>query len=136
MSKRIFSPDQIKELLKNPCVAGCTEKSITYDKGFKVEAVKRYRDEGISAREIFARAGFDEDVVGSKTPRDRLQRWLKIANAKGMKALSEEQRGGPGRKRSLINLTDQEKIKALELQNAYLKAENVFLAKLRAKRKR
>lgn len=40
MSKRIFSEEQIKELLQNPNVEKCSEKSIGYKKEFKLSASK------------------------------------------------------------------------------------------------
>src|SRR5665811_2559470 len=46
MSKRIFNEDQIKELLANPNVSRCSEKSITYGKAFKILAIKKYYEEG------------------------------------------------------------------------------------------
>jgi len=133
MSNRIFTNEQINELLRNPNVLRCSEKSITYHKDFKSRAVKQYQDEGSSALQIFKQAGFNVDVIGRDVPKNCLYDWIKIFKAKGIDGFSKEQRGGPGRRRSPKNLTDQEKIEALELQNAYLKAENAFLARLRAK---
>lgn len=134
MSKRILTQQQIQELLHNEHVVRCSEKSITYHKGFKLLAVKRYRDEGWSASHIFQEAGFDVDVIGRDTPRYRLRDWLKLWKKKGADGLSKEQRGGSGRRRRVNNLPDKEKLKYLEAQVAYLKAENVFLAKLRKQR--
>ncbi len=51
-----------------------------------------------------------------------------------MEGLAETRgKGSSGRPRTK-NLSDTDKIKRLETQVAYLKAENDFLAKLRAKR--
>ena len=136
MSKRIFTKEQINELLQNPNVLRCSEKSITYHRDFKVRSVGQYQDGGLSAMQIFKQAGFNVDIVGRDTPKESLGRWIKTLKKEGVDGFSKEQRGGPGRRRSLKHLTDQEKIEALELQNAYLKAENSFLVKLRAKQKR
>lgn len=137
MSKRIFSSEQISELLKNSNIKTCSEKSITYHGDFKLSAVRQYRDEGLSATQIFKEAGFNLSLIGSDTPKESVRRWVKIVKKHGGEGLSEK-RGynASGRKAVLKNLTDHEKIKALELQNAYLKAENSFLVKLRAKQKR
>lgn len=132
MSKRIFSQEQINEMLKNKNVVRCSEKSITYYKDFKIKAVRQYRDEGIPANQIFKEAGFNIDVIGREVPKDRMYDWVKIFKTKGVASLSAEQRGGPGRRHGFKNLTDKEKIKELENKVAYLKAENDFLAKLRA----
>lgn len=135
MSKRIFNEEQIKELLQNPNVERCSEKSITYRKDFKIEAVRRYRNEGISPNQIFIYAGFNIDVIGRDIPGYCLHRWLKIFRIKGAEELSLETRGrskGGGRPKTNWS-NEKEKIKYLETQVAYLKAENDFLAKLRKK---
>ncbi len=134
MNRRIFTKEQINEMLKNKNVARCSEKSITYHKNFKIEAVQRYQNNGISANQIFKEAGFNLDVIGKEVPKDCLYDWIKVVRIKGIDGLSKESRGGPGRRHSLKNLTDKERIKYLETQVAYLKAENDFLAKLRKKR--
>ena len=136
MSKRIFSPEQINELLNNENVLRCSEKSITYQHRFKIDAVTKYQDEGLSAVQIFKQAGFNMDIIGHNTPVDNLKRWRKIFHTKGISGLSIETRGsGKGGGRPKKNwLDDKEKLKYLEVQVAYLKAENAFLAKLRKKR--
>jgi hypothetical protein len=137
MSKRRFTASQITELLENECVAKCSEKSITYSKEFKSLAVKRY-DEGMTASEVFAESGFDRFLIGKNVPDDRLCAWRRISKAKGLGDLDIETRG---RKKGSVrpkikNLDDKEKIKRMEIEIAYLKAENDFLAKLRAAKKR
>ena len=136
MSKRIFSEDQIKTLLQNPNVAMCSEKSISYHKDFKTEAVRIYRDDGLTPNQIFRGAGFDIDMIGREVPGYCLQRWLKVVRVKGVGELSIETRGrSKGGGRPKVNWSDpKEKLKYLEAQVAYLKAENAFLAKLRKKR--
>jgi hypothetical protein len=133
MSKRIFSEEQIKELLQNPNVERCSDKSITYHKDFKISAVKRYQ-EGLSPLEIFRQAGFNIDFIGREKPKWCLHCWLKIFREKGIKDLSIGTRGRSGGGRPKTNWSnDKEKIKYLETQVAYLKAKNNFLAKLRKK---
>ena len=62
--------------------------------------------------------------------------WNKIYRTKGIKALSTETRGkGGGRPKKVKDKSDKDQIKRLELEIEYLKAENDFLVKLRAKRK-
>ena len=133
MSKIIFTEEQVKELLKNPCVAKCSKKSITYNPDFKVRAVKQHKEQFATIKEIFARAGFNLEVLGERRPEKCLERWSKTYKTKGEKKLAEERRGRLGRPR-IKKLTDADRIKRLEAENAYLKAENDFLAKLRAKR--
>jgi len=138
MSKRIFSEDQIKELLDNPNVSRCSKESITYSKEFKVSAVKKYYEEGCSSRIIFKEAGFNLSIIGKNIPDDRLYLWRKIYKLKGVDKLKIETRGKHhrGGRPRIRGLTDAEKIKYLEIENAYLKAENDFFMKLRAAKKR
>ena len=136
MSKRIFSKEQIEVLLQNPNVAGCSDKSISYHKEFKISAVKRYH-EGLSPNEIFRQAEFDLDVIGRDVADDCLVRWRRIFKNKGESGLKIDgrTRSNPrGRPKDLANLTDKDRLKYLDAQVAYLKAENAFLAKLRKQR--
>ena len=137
MSKRIFTKEEIKELLKNKNISRCSERSITYRRDFKIRSVKEYNDEGLTSNEIFKKAGLDSRLIGRKNPQDCIRRWIKIDKDKGPKALGLERRGGNTRKKQEKpkDKTDKDKIKRLELEIKYLKAENHFLAKLRAKRK-
>ena len=135
MSKRIFSEEQIKTLSQNHNVAKCSDKSITYHKDFKIEAIKKY-DQGMSAKEIFEEAGFDWNVLGKETPRYRIRDWRRVFRTKGIEGLSVESRGKGGGRPKTKWPSDKEKIKDLELQISYLKAENDFLAKLRAEKRK
>lgn len=135
MSKRIFSKKQIEALLQNPNVAGCSKKSISYHKDFKILAIKKHYD-GLPPLEIFKQAGFSINMIGHEVPKKSLHRWRKIFKEKGEKGLKIDGRGqgkAGGRLKNLANLTDKEKLKRLETEIAYLKEENHFLAKLRKK---
>lgn len=134
MSKRRFTAAQMADLRKNDNVAKCSNKAITYGKNFKVGAVKRYQDDGVSAKQIFKEAWFDLDVIGKDKPKACLRDWRRIFKAKGIIGLKTETRGRGGGRPKVKGLTDTQKIKYLEAKVAYLKAENDFLAKLRAKR--
>jgi len=137
MSKRIFTKEQIEELSKNKNVEKCSEKSITYNKDFKVKAVKQYYDEYMMPNEIFEQAGFDLDIIGKGNPRHLLSEWRKVFQNKGVNALNSENRGkakGGGRPRKIKDKSDKDKMERLEATVVYLKAENDFLKKLRAKR--
>lgn len=138
MSKRIFSKDQIRELLTNPNVSRCSNKSITYNKTFKVLAVKKYYKEGCSPNMIFKEAGFNMDMIGKYTPKRCLYGWKKIYKSEGEDKLRVETRGkhNKGGRPKMKGLTDAEKIKRMEIEIAYLKAENDFFMKLRAAKKR
>mgnify|MGYP001597088958 CR=1 FL=1 len=133
MSKRIYNGEQIEQLSKNRNVAKCSERSIAYSRDFKIRAVKLY-EQGSTPTEIFTEAGFDLRMVGRKKPKECLSRWTRFYRTKGIEGLIIETRGRNGGRPKTKNLSDAENIKRLEAKVAYLKAENDFLAKLRAKR--
>ena len=134
MSKRRFNKEQIDKLLENKNVARCSEKSISYAKKFKLAAVKRYNEDGLPASEVFREAGFDLQMIGKYAPKNCLQCWRRAYAAKGESELLVETRGKGGGRPKTKNITEADKIERLEAEVAYLKAENDFLAKLRAKR--
>lgn len=136
MSKRRFNKEQIDKLLGNKNVARCSEKSISYAHGFKLAAIKQYNEDGLPASKIFEDAGFDLYLIGKDTPKECLRSWRRVSVVKGEGELLIETRGrgkGGGRPKTK-NITEADKIERLEAEVAYLKAENDFLAKLRAKR--
>ena len=133
MSKRIFTGEQIKDLLKNKNIKRCSERSITFSREFKINSIHLY-EQGLISTEIFRQAGFDLGVIGKDKPKGYLRDWNSVVRKKGLEGLSEvrgkNSRGRPKTK----NLTKEDKVKRLEAEVAYLKTENDFLAKLRAKR--
>ena len=134
MSKRTFTRAQIDMMLKNTNVSHCSEQSVTSTKDFKLLAIKLY-EQGFTSSDIFREAGFDLDVVGKDQPKECLLRWKKIVWTKGVEGLSEQRgKNGRGGRPRTKGVTETDRIKRLEAEVAYLKAENDFLAKLRAKR--
>ena len=133
MSKRIFTKAVAEQLSRNVNISRCSERSITYSNDFKIKAVKLYK-QGLTSREIFRQAGFDLNTIGRDQPKECLKRWSKMWMAKGENGLVAETRGRLGRPKKPKDLSDRDKIKRLETEVSYLKAENDFLAKLRAKR--
>ena len=133
MSKRLFNKEQIEKLSNNINVAKCSERSITYSNEFKKTAIKQYNEQFLTSKEIFISAGFDMEVIGSSTPKECLKSWNKVYKTKGLEGFIES-RGKAGGRTKTKDLSDADRIKRLEIQIAYLKAENDFLAKLRAKR--
>jgi hypothetical protein len=136
MSKRIFTQEQIAALLENKNVARVSEKSITYHADFKLAAVQRYH-EGLPPSEIFQEAGFSLTLIGRETPAWLLKDWRNIFAAKGPSGLQNDERGKHelgGRRPALKNMSEKDRMKYLEAQVVYLKAENAFLAQLRKQR--
>ena len=116
---------------KNPCVFKCSEKSITYTYEFKKLALEQY-NRGIGSKEIWRRAGLN--MRRQDYPRECLKRWKRIVKRKGFDGLTESSGTKATGRPRIKGLTDADRIKRLELAVQYLKAENDFLAKLRAKR--
>jgi transposase-like protein len=138
MSKRRFTIAQIAELSQNKSVSKCSAKSITYSNDFKLLAIKKYYEKGHSARMIFEEAGLDRRLIGLDVPDACLKRWRKIYKTKGEDRLKVETRGkhSNGGRLKTKGVTGTNKIKRMEIEIAYLKAENDFLVKLRAAKKR
>ena len=136
MNKTIFTEEEKGQLLKNKNISRCGEGSITYSKDFKVKAVKLH-EQGLTPACIFRQAGLDTNIMGRDKPKGCLKRWNRVYRHKGEEGLTIENRGrnSTGRPKKPKDLSDTDKIKRLEAEVAYLKAENDFLAKLRAKRK-
>ena len=125
--------EEIEKLRSNPYVLKCSEKSITYTYEFKKQAVESYR-QGVSPGEIWRRSGFDISRWRKTYTKDCIRDWKEIVEKKGYEGLVES-RGlkSPGRPKTK-GITNEDKVKRLELQVKYLEAENDFLVKLRAKR--
>jgi transposase-like protein len=131
MSKHIFTNEQISRFGENPCVLRCSRKSIDYTQDFKVMALEQYK-QGVSPREIWRRVGLD--TWRSAYPRECMTRWRRISKKKGYGGLKGSSGANSVGRPKTKEVTDADKIKRLELQVKYLRAENDFLAKLRAKR--
>lgn len=136
MSKRLFSPEQITDLLRNPNVAKCSERYVSYSEEFKIQALKLYREQGFSPMQIFIDAGFNPDLIGYDIPKDRLKAWNKLwkrgkfSKKTNMSSSSDKiaQKGRPKNKWS----SEADQIEYLKAKVAYLQAENDFLARLRS----
>ena len=134
MVKKVYTKEQKEFLLRNRNVSKCGKGVITYATEFKIKAVRQYHQEYMTPKEIFVEAGFDIDLIGKNKPKNCLERWGNIYKGKGVSGLLESS-GTRGRPKKAKDKSDKKRIERLELEIEYLKAENDFLAKLRAKRK-
>lgn len=125
-----YSNEEIAELKNNPCVFNCTEKFVHYTYEFKKNALDLY-SHGVGPKEIWRRADFDVTKWNKNYFVLTLRDWKRIVQRDGEEGLNKL--GGLQYDRG-PQYTEKDKIKRLELQIKYLKAENDFLAKLRAKR--
>jgi transposase len=133
-----YTEEQRRLIELNKNVAKCGQRNITYLNEFKLQAVQAY-EQGESPQTIFRKAGFNLSLIGRETAKQKLKDWNRINRLKGPDKLLTETRGkatlGKSGRPKTKGLTEKERIKYLEAQVEYLKAENVFLAKLRAKKK-
>ena len=131
--RTIFSNEEILRLRQNPCVSSCTDRSIIYTYEFKKRALELHA-QGTSSREIWRRAGFDISKWNKDYCKDTIKDWKQIVRKRGFEGLSKLRGTGATGRPKTKGVTESDKIKRLELQVKYPKAENEFLAKLRAKR--
>ncbi len=128
--RTIFSNEEMVELRKNPCVFSCTNNSVNYTYEFKKRSIELHM-EGVTAREIWKRSGFNTDKWKSRYFKGTISDWKDIVKRNGIEGLLKP--GGIQFDRG-PDKTDKNKLKRLELQVKYLEAENDFLAKLLAKK--
>jgi len=133
MNTHTHSSEEINSLSKNPYVKRCSAKSITYTFEFKKKAVEQY-NEGIGSKEIWKQAGFDISKWRKTYSKDCIKDWRNIVKQRGFEGLIKARGKESTGRIKTKGLTDSDRIKRLELQIKYLKSENDFLAKLRAKR--
>lgn len=122
MEKQTYTPEQIKILSKNKSIAHCGSAKTRYTAAFKQAALKQY-NAGLSAVEIFQSAGIDLDIIGKRAPNRLMNQWrtaLRVDLDKNESPLNRPNNS----------------LEMLRSQVAYLKAENHFLAQLRAKKRR
>jgi hypothetical protein len=134
--RTIFSNEEIAEFKEHPCVFHCSERSIHYTYEFKKRALE-LRSQGVSPREIWKQAGFDIERWKKNYTYSTIKDWKRIVVKRGIEGLANfggfQYDGGRSNKKELVEI-ESDKMKRMELQIKYLKAENDFLAKLRAKR--
>ena len=122
MNNKTYTYDQIRQLTKNKNIANCGSTKVRYTKTFKQAAIKQY-NEGLSAVEIFQNAGIDLAIIGKYAPKHLMNQWRKALRVNLDKEANPLDR-------------PHNNIEMLRSQVAYLKAENHFLAQLRAKKRR
>ncbi len=109
--QKSLTEKEINELLKSEFIEKVFKNRIVYTNEFKIMALEQYR-RGLPPVEIFISAGINLNLVGRKNAVNLLLKWSK-EDIKTSEQLSLEQQ-----------------IEELKVQNAYLKAENDFLKKL------
>jgi len=128
-----FSNEELVELRKHPCVFSCTSKSINYTYEFKKHALEEY-EKGFGTKEIWKQARFNTGKWKKHYFRLTIRDWKRIVRRGDLSSLNNQ--GGVQYDDGVTKVlkSEKDKIKRLELQVRYLRAENDFLIKLRAKR--
>lgn len=116
-----LSKYQKQVLSKNLNVLKITTSHVVYKASFKLHAIEQHL-QGVSADEIFKEAGLRLDFFKKDYARNNIKRWLKKYNEEGKAALGVETRGagsgqGSGRPKNPENLTYEELLKVVEIQN-------------------
>lgn len=121
MERKKFTESQIEALSKNNNIAHCGTASVMYTKAFKQEAMRLYSEAGLSAVEIFRNAGIDLNIIGKRAPNRLMNQWRHALRASPKKIIDPLEH-------------PNNNLAMLRSQVAYLKAENHFLARIRARK--
>lgn len=128
MTKKYLTPNQQKELRKNPYVKSVSEKIITYTDEFK-RLVIAESESGKLPREIFEKAGFHVEEIGMTRISRAASRWRIAFKEQGLVGIKDTRKGNSGRKLERT-LSLEEKYARLEAKTRLLEAENELLKKL------
>ena len=127
MGKNYFTPEQVEQLRKNKYVKHVSEKAITYTEEFKEIFLLEYKS-GKSPSQILTEMGFNCKVLG-KSRIDTVSRRVK-AQSKRPEGFNDTRSTESGRPRTK-DLTPEEQMERLKLENEILKAKVEFLSLLR-----
>ena len=127
MGKNYFTPEQVEELRKNKYVKHVSEKAITYTEEFKEIFILKYKS-GKSPSQALTEMGFDCKVLGEDRVDGISRRTRKQSiRPEGFKDTRSTESGRPRTK----DLTPEEQMERLKLENEILKAKVEFLSLLR-----
>lgn len=127
MGKNYFTPEQVEQLKKNKYVKHVSEKAITYTEEFKEVFMLEYNS-GKLPSQILTEMGFDYKVLGEIRVNNITQRVKKQSiRPEGFKDTRSTESGRPRTK----DLTPEEQMEKLKLENEILKAKVEFLSLLR-----
>ena len=129
MGKNYFTPEQVEQLRKNKYVKHVSEKAITYTEEFKEVFMLEYKS-GKTPSLILSEMGFDIRALGQKRITEISYRYKKQSlRPEGFKDTRVDNLH-MGRPRTR-ELTPEEEIEKLKLENEILKAKVEFLSLLR-----
>ena len=127
MGKNYFTPEQVEQLRKNKYVKHVSEKAITYTEEFKEIFLLEYKS-GKSPSQILTEMGFNCKVLGMTRIDGISKRTRKQSiRPEGFNDTRSTESGRPRTK----DLTPEEQMERLKLENEILKAKVEFLSLLR-----
>ena len=121
MSKKAYTREEIEILKANKYVRNCSSKYITFTDELKTEALK-LDNKWVYFRDIFKYFWFPEFIVNSEIPRNSLKDWRHRIKTKWLTWLVNTKKWRKKQEKiDISKMTQEEKIKYLETENAYLK---------------
>lgn len=131
-----LSDYQRRKLLENPNIERITEKHVVFTSNFKIKSVESYLD-GLSATEIFTKAGINLNFFKPQYEKHCLKKWKKKYTEEGKESFSIENRGsgakGRPKRQDLDKLTYEELQAIIEIQREVI--EELKKKKALAKKK-
>ena len=120
MNRKLFTQEEITLLWQNPYTLSVNEREINFTPEFKEAFLKLYKD-GSTAAEAVTALGYDPDLLG----RSRIRNFFKTFS--GQKEATKK-RPSPDASKAGSNELNA-RVKQLEFQVLYMKAELEFLKK-------
>ena len=116
-----LTPSQQSQLLANRNIHSVSEKSVSFNAAFKIDAVRQYLD-GASADQIFLDAAIPIHFFKNNYARFCLKRWVQKFRIGGEGSLKEDGRGSTGRpkKERPEDLTYEELLSLVEIHREAL----------------
>lgn len=138
MNKHYFTDEELEVLRKNPNIAHCSNKSITFTPEFKHAFATAVKAKEKRTEFILKEMNIPIDIIGMSRFRWSAASWKN----RSIEDLAIERRGcpgvpkpGSGRKKKSIQdiaaMSDKERIEYYEARCAYLDEENDFFAEAR-----
>jgi len=119
MNRKLFTQEEITLLWQNPYTLSVNEREINFTPEFKEAFLKLYKD-GSTAPEAVTALGYDPDLLG----RSRIRNFFKTFSGQKVAARKQSSPSSDTGEKGLDS-----RIKQLEFQVRYMKAELEFLKK-------
>ena len=119
MNRKLFTQEEITLLWQNPYTLSVNEREINFTPEFKEAFLKLYKA-GSTASEAVAALGYDPDLLG----RNRIRNFFKTFSGQKEAAKKQSSKASTVGEKGLDS-----RVKQLEFQVRYMKAELEFLKK-------